>query len=135
MGDRIVTDGAEIFRNLIFFYDKTVYQIWAKSDKIFSFLFWTLEPGLIGGEKGCHAAQNLCSRFFLNSEDPKLQWYHSFGGVLTNLKFDFFLTLKVEFFWDFYILYIFSSCIVSAIKFSPVANRVLKNILLLNPGQ
>ena len=33
-----VTYEHEFFRNLIFFHDKTVYQIWAKSDKIFSFL-------------------------------------------------------------------------------------------------
>ena len=98
-----VTYEAEIFRNLIFFHDKTVYQIWAKSDKIFSFLFGTLEPGLNRGEKGCNTTQNLCSWFFLNAEDPKLQYYHSFGGVLANLKFDFFLALKVKFFWDFYI--------------------------------
>ena len=78
-------------------------QIRTKSDKIFYFLFGTLEPGLNRGEKVCHTAQKLCSRFFLNSEDPKLQCYHSFGGVLANLKFDFFFALKVKLFLEFYI--------------------------------
>ena len=60
---------------------------------MFCFLFGTLEPGLNRSEKGRHTAQNLCSRFFLNSEDPKLQCYHKLWSklesVLKNLKFDF----------------------------------------------
>ena len=75
----------------------------ANISQISYFFSPTPERGLNRGENGCHMAQNSCWKVVLNSEVPKPQCYHSLEGVLANLKYDFFLALKVEFFWDFYI--------------------------------